>query len=343
VNKRFGKILRTLIILAVTGGLLYLAFRNIDFAEMKEDIWAADFRWVLVSVLLGWLAFVARGIRWIILIDSLGFKANVWNSIHAVTFGYFANLFVPRAGEIARCTSLNQTDDVPVDKLIGTVIVERVIDFFFLGLFILASLILQFDNIIAFFQSVNEARSSGGDAGEESNLLTYIGIAFAAGLIVLFALRKRILAMPLFDKIRSFMFGVLEGMKTVYKMQRKGAFIAYTLFIWAAYFGMIYVNFYSIEGLDILGVADGVTMTVVGGLGMVVPAQGGIGSYHLAVSYGMTVLGQSYGLEETINYQSGLTYATIIHASQTLMILTSGAIALFALYLARTKKSRSEA
>lgn len=343
MNKRFGKILRTLIILAVTGGLLYLAFRNIDFAEMKEDLWAANFYWVGVSVLLGWLAFVARGLRWLILIDSLGFKAKVWNSIHAVTFGYFANLFVPRAGEIARCTSLNQTDDIPVDKLIGTVIVERVIDFFFLGLFVLASLILQFDNIIAFFQSVNDARSSGGDAPGGASLLTYFAIAAGIGLVILFIFRKRILAMPLFAKIRTFMIGVFEGMKTVYKMKSKGSFIAYTLFIWAAYFGMIYVNFFSIPGLNVLGVADGVTMTVVGGLGMVVPAQGGIGSYHLAVSYGMTVLGQSYGLEETINYQSGLTYATLIHASQTLMILISGAIALFALYLARTKKSRSEA
>ena len=46
--------------------------------------------------------------------------------------GYFTNLFIPRAGEISRCTSLKKSDDIPVDKLFGTILIERVIDFVFL-------------------------------------------------------------------------------------------------------------------------------------------------------------------------------------------------------------------
>ena len=46
-------------------------------------------------------------------------------------------MFIPRAGEISRCTALNQTDKIPVDKLFGTILVERVLDLIFLCFLIL--------------------------------------------------------------------------------------------------------------------------------------------------------------------------------------------------------------
>lgn len=342
MNKRLSKIIRTVAVLLITGVLIYFAFRDIDTSELVHDLREANYAWVLWTVFLGWFAYVARGLRWLILIDTMGYKASVWHSIHAVTIGYFTNLFIPRAGEIARCTSLSQVEDIPVDKLIGTVIVERVIDFIFLGLFVLAALAIQFDNIMGFFSAVSDARSSGEPSG------TPIWMYVAAGLFLLstfifIIFRKRILELPLFLKVRSFLLGVFDGMKTVYKMKKKGTFIVYTLLIWFTYFGMIYFNFFSLPKMNVLGVGDGITMTVIGGLGMVVPSQGGIGSYHLAVAYGMTVLGASYGIENVLNYQSGLTYATLVHTSQTIMSLVAGSIALFALYLARTRKNRSEA
>ena len=343
MKKRLSKILRTVLILVITGVLIYFAFQGIELEELIQDLSEANYWWVLWTVLLGWFAYVARGLRWLILIDAMGYKANVWRSIHAVTIGYFTNLFIPRAGEIARCTSLSQTDDIPVDKLFGTVIVERVIDFIILGLFILAALAVQFDNIMGFFAAVGEARSSADpDGGSGLTILMYCAGAIGLVLLIVFlAFRKRIIATTLFLKIRSFLVCVFDGMKTFYQMKRKGAFIVYTLLIWFAYFGMIYFNFFSLPNFDVLGVGDGVTMTVIGGLGMVVPSQGGIGSYHLAVSYGITVLGTSYGVEDLLNKQSGLTYATLVHTSQTLMSLVAGSIALFALYLARTRKNRS--
>ena len=57
---------------------------------------------------------------------------KVKNSIASVAFGYLTNTVIPRSGEIARCTALNSTDNVPIDKLFGTVIIERVIDFIML-------------------------------------------------------------------------------------------------------------------------------------------------------------------------------------------------------------------
>jgi len=44
--------------------------------------------------------------------------------------GYLANLALPRIGEITRCVALGKKEKIPVDQLIGTVVIERTIDFF---------------------------------------------------------------------------------------------------------------------------------------------------------------------------------------------------------------------
>ena len=42
------------------------------------------------------------------LINAIGHKISTKHSISAVSFSYFSNLFIPRAGEIARCTAIKK-------------------------------------------------------------------------------------------------------------------------------------------------------------------------------------------------------------------------------------------
>ena len=42
--------------------------------------------------------------------------------------GYLSNYALPRLGEVTRCVTLGKREKIPVDSLIGTVIIERVID-----------------------------------------------------------------------------------------------------------------------------------------------------------------------------------------------------------------------
>lgn len=341
-HSMFRKVLRSLVILAVTLALVWLAFSNIEFDTLLDDLKQANYFWVIISVIIGYLAFVSRGMRWVLVVDSMGYKASAWNAIHAVTLGYFANMFVPRAGEIARCTSLSKTDDIPVDKLLGTVIAERVVDMIFLLTFILAAIILQFDNFMTFLADVEAARQTeDGSTSMLSKFIYILGGGFVVAIVLLFIFRKRIIASRLFSKIKAFVVGMKVGVTAIFTMKRKGAFVLHSLFIWTVYYLIIYLNFFALSQTTALGFADGVFMTVAGGLGMLVPAQGGIGSYHLAVTYAMLVLGKAYAMPEILSYQTGLTYATLIHTSQALMILISGAVALILLSLAGKKRKQS--
>ena len=91
-----------------------------------------------LSFITGYAAFVLIGIRWLIPLEAMGYRnVSVANSVNSVTVTYIANLVVPRAGEVARCTAMNQAEGIPVSKLLGTVILERAIDVIMLALSIL--------------------------------------------------------------------------------------------------------------------------------------------------------------------------------------------------------------
>ena len=88
--------------------------------------------WILLSMILGYLGEVFRGMRWVLLIKPLGYNVKVLDCINSVASGYMFNAGVPRSGEIARCTLLNKTTKTPISYLFGHVLMERLIDFIIL-------------------------------------------------------------------------------------------------------------------------------------------------------------------------------------------------------------------
>lgn len=310
---------------------LSIAIKGVDRTEeLMRDMSRANWWGILISIILGYLAIASRGMRWLLMLEPMGYKPKMWNSIHAVAFAYFANTFVPRSGEIARCGALNQTDNIPVDKLFGTVISERVIDF--VMLFVFTTLAIA-TNLEAFEHIMDElfGQSQGGDAG--SSWIWYIGLAVVVVLVIVILLRKRIQSTGLYKKVVQFLLGVAEGLKSVMKMKRRALFVFHTFFIWTMYFLMAFVIYKSIDATSSMSVFDALFVMVAGGFGMVLPAPGGIGSYHWAVKLGFIALGLSGTL--------GFAVANVIWLTQTGMIIVGGGIGYLFLVAYQLKRDRA--
>jgi uncharacterized protein (TIRG00374 family) len=129
LRKGILQTLKFLAFLAVGILLLWFAFRSVDFSRLAADLKEADYSWLLLSVFFGFVAFVSRARRWVLLINPLGFNPSTRNTFYALMAGYLANLALPRIGEITRCVALGKKEKIPVDQLFGTVVVERTIDF----------------------------------------------------------------------------------------------------------------------------------------------------------------------------------------------------------------------
>ena len=303
--------LKYILFLLISTVLMYLAFKDQNLPEIVSKLSSIEYKWLIISILFGALAFVSRGLRWIYLINALGYQASRKNSINSVAVGYLTNILIPRAGEISRCTSLQQVEKIPFDKLFGTIILERVIDLAILIILILAAFLYKFKEINEFFNEVF-GESSG-------NIFTNPILLFLiASLLIIFVLRKHIKKLSFYEKIINILIGLKDGFSSLKKIKNKTPFILHTIFIWAMYVLMTYVCFFAINETKDLNLFDGIYITVIGGLGMVVPSQGGIGSYHLAVKLGLVGIG--------IGVQSALLFAFAVHTAQTLMAIVFGII-----------------
>ena len=88
----------------------------------------ANYFWVFLAVLVAWLGHFSRAYRWKFLMEPLGYKPKLSSLYHSTMIGYVLNFTVPRSGEIARPGFLAKKENLPFDKVLGTVVAERIID-----------------------------------------------------------------------------------------------------------------------------------------------------------------------------------------------------------------------
>jgi uncharacterized protein (TIRG00374 family) len=305
-------------------GLMYLAFKNQNPKTLLSQLKDVNYLWVFLSMFFGFIAIVSRALRWVILLENLNFTVGKLNSIYAVAIGYFTNIAIPRAGEITRCTSLNQTEDVPVDKLFGTIILERAIDLIILVSLVLLVLGLKFDLFLKFLFTVFE-----GQTVDLGSLIGMVLIVTVVLIVLYFLVKKSLKKSSFYHKVKDFLVGMKDGFKSINGLKNKTGFWMHTLIIWWMYLLMTYVCFFSIEATLLLTLADGLYTMVIGGFGMVAPVQGGIGAYHYIVKVGLMIL--------DISESSALLFATVVHTAQTLMTLSFGGISILMVFLSKRK------
>lgn len=316
------KSLTTLFFFGIGFGLFWLAMQGVEDSEaMKRDMRSAQWWGVAASFVMGYLAIVSRGLRWNILLSPMGHHPSPARSVHAVAFSYFANAFVPRSGEVARCAALNQTDKIPVDQLLGTVITERVVDF--LMLFGLVAFALA-TNLEAFLGLMQEAQLPATTTFIAAGVMTLLGG------VALWWLAKQQGRPGLVGRVAEFLQGLGKGIQSVLAMEKRGLFLAHTFFIWTMYFFMSFVLFKAIPAVNEVRLTDAVLVMVAGGFGMVLPAPGGIGSYHWAVSLGFAAVGFSRDV--------GFAVANVVWITQTAMIVVTGGLGYLMLFLYRMRR-----
>ncbi len=330
-----------MLFIAIALCLLYLAFRGTNFDDLIDNLAQADYTWVIISIVMGYAAVISRGYRWLLLLEPIGYKPRVWSSIHAVGFGYMFNIFVPRGGELGRCGVMSKAENIPADKLLGTVILERVIDFAFLILIIGLAFVFNIDEFFKILNTDIEIEGKTIDSSQFDLILDqilhyleigFIGLAAAGatfGLILLIFFREKVVNHPKFAVVRNLWIGIKEGFASIKKLDKKKQFIAHSVFIWVMYYLMVYICFFSLPETSSLTISDGFFIMMAASLGIVIPAPGGIGSYHYLVTLALVVI----GLEKSV----GFSFATIVHTSQTIMLLMSGLIGLVYFSITRRK------
>ncbi|MEN0005417.1 MAG: lysylphosphatidylglycerol synthase transmembrane domain-containing protein [Bacteroidota bacterium] len=293
--------LKFLVFLGVGLGILYLLYTNQNAAYQEycaqegiaaedcsllqkviEDFRQANYWWILAVLTAFTISNVSRAIRWKMLIKPLGYQPKLINAFLTTCLGYFANLGLPRIGEVVRGGTLARYENIRIEKVMGTIVVDRVVDVLSIIILTSVAFLIEFDTLWAFAQTYVSFGS-----------LVILGIAGALFLGLLFALRKPILATSFGQKILELAKGFWQGIQTISKLENPALFILHSVNIWFMYFLMTYLCFFAFAPTAHLSPLAGLVVFVFGAWGIVIPSPGGMGTYHFLAQTALTMYGVS--------------------------------------------------
>jgi len=329
LNSKVKQLFNFFLFFALAAILLYFAFNNVDYNVIVEGFRKANYFWVVLSLCVGLFAHFIRSLRWRLLIEPLGKKPSIKNTFGAVMIGYLANLAFPRLGEITKCGTLRKTENIPFEALIGTVIVERASDILLLIISLIGVFLIKIDFFGKFIVEKILTPLFNKAASFSYISLIVILAFFLFGVIILYLIKINLFGAKVKSKVKEMYFGIVDGLKSVYKMKKRMMFVFYSFLLWFLYWLMTWLLVFSTSPTSELTFIDGLFLMVVGSFGMVVPVQGGFGAFHIITAMGLGVYG--------ISREDGLVFATISHESQTLLVVVLGVIFMAVLFFSRKK------
>ena len=321
MSKNLGNVLKLVISLGLGILIVWLTTRKLtpkDIADIQSVFRRADYKWVIIGPLIGMLSNVVRAERWKQLLNSVGYHPRRINVINSVYVMYVLNLVFPRLGEVTRCTLLYKTDNVPVDKSIGTMVLERMVDMVTILLVGAILMVFQYKLLIDLF----EDKVLSNYAGTIDKLTTgYWGIvllitAVAAGLGLIYLL-YRLREHHIIGKVWNFLMGIMHGLASVLKLDNPLLFIFYSILIWVMYFMMTYLCFQALPETTSMGVLAGMACLFFGGFAYII-SPGGLGAYPATIG---AVL-----LLYHVDFNVGFGFGWLVWAVQTAAVIIFGVI-----------------
>ena len=261
---------------------LYFAFKDFNYVGFLEVIKTTNIFYVLLASFFLIFSVWFRAIRWhylLIKAKSIPYK----NLFEIEMLGFFGNNVLPlRLGELYRSIILSNRFEISKSTVIGSIVLERILDT--LGL-------VFFSIFLLFYPLENQIKN-----------YVYYGLIFSFVLSIVLFLIKKIF----YDKIK---IEIIDNfLKGLYSLDKKYLIqnISISIFLWLIY----WINTFLIQySLDIkMSLMETLFILMISSLAIAIPsAPGMIGTFHLAVVYSM---------ESILGYSSDIAsaYAILLHA-----------------------------
>lgn len=137
--------------------------------KIVNDFKDANFFWLFVILMAFMISNLSRALRWNQLIEPLGYQPKVFNTFFATMVGYMVNLALPRAGEIAKPATVAQYEKIPLEKLVGTIVVDRIFDVMMLLLVTGLTFLTQFNHLYNFLFGAGKPRQRDNRRNKQYN------------------------------------------------------------------------------------------------------------------------------------------------------------------------------
>lgn len=328
-----GNLVKLVVFLGIGFFFIYWFLLKLDSTQ-KEAIWDsfthADYFWVGCTMCTCLLSHFVRALRWRLLYEPLGYRPRLNNTFGSVVVAYLANLAFPRLGEVLRCATLRTSDNIPVEKSLGTVVTERCIDILAFGVVVLIGLLFMYGQAKEWLVDILSTKSDNlpGIAVATGVII----VALVGGVLLYRMLRPRLIRHKFFLKVDRIVQGGVGGLKSIFHLQPRSIvlFIIYSCLIYLLYImGGVFILQAFPETVG-LGFGAAFVVYLFGSVGMTI-SQGGLGAYPVLVWQALAL----YSVSETV----GLAAGWLLWGSQQVIIIVVGAA--YIIYFSFAKKKES--
>lgn len=347
------KILQFLLFFGIGVAVLTLVFRsqNAAFQEqcrldgtpadqcslmdkLLHDFSTVNLGWILAVVAAFTVSNVFRALRWQMLLEPLGHRVRFSNSLLTILLGYFANLGFPRMGEVVRAGSLSRYERIPLERTMGTLVMDRLMDVVCLAAVVGLAFLLEGEKLLRFF-SENKNDGTGEASGSlwaHPVVLGGLGLLAAAGIAGI-VFWKKLAQIPLVQRVLGLLNGFWEGLRSVLRLRQPVLFLLYSAGIWLMFYLQCYFNMLAFAPTASLGASAALMVFVFGTLGFVIPSPGGMGTFHALCIFGLVKI---YGVPDS----DAFSYANIsFFTIQIFYNIVAGGLALVLLPMLNRRKA----
>ena len=320
---------------------IVITVKQIDFGRVQTALKEANYFWIFASMAISIFSYWLRAARWNLLLHPMGYQSKTESGFWAIAFAYFMNLTIPRSGEVARATSMYKMEKVPFEKSFGTIVLERVIDLIFLGLFFGLTFIFNYDTLIQFVELGNQENANAVQTEPSYTKFYIVGGVLLTGLILVGAFWNKIVQTGLYLKVLGFLKGLWEGMLSISKLQKRGLFVFYSISIWVSYFLMTYLVFFAFPDTSHFGIPEGFFLLIAGSLGMILPVSGGL-AYPYIMSIAFSAIYLATGGQHSEGKAIGDYFGLILYIAQVISMISFGLISILMISRISAKNTTTE-
>ena len=305
---------------------LYFTFKDVNLQEALNMIASGSILWFIIFILSFFISHIVRAIRWKVMLRSTKQDTSILYLLGAIMIGYGVNSFVPRLGEFYRGMFAGKWENISRPSVLGSIVVERVIDILILGFSVLVSVIIYPGNLYSEISWLKSTIYFG-----------FLGIFLIIAVLILLVKMKH----KFYDWIVSFVgrfsknwadklsyvFEMLiDGFSTIKGLQNYFWVIILSALIMLSYGLTSFLGFYVLNFDSIYEVSFGMAWVVmtISAFGVVIPTPGGTGSYHFIVK---AVLVGLFAFTQ----EAGSAYALLTHTASMIVFVLS--MYLFIVYI----------
>ena len=282
---------------------IWLAFRGVDFSEVKLTFSQFDYLWVFLSVAMNVFSCWLRAVRWQYLMRPVA-DLSVYRLYTVMLISFMANNLLPfRLGEFMRAIPLKRKEGVSFSATMGSVVMERVID--------VMTLMLVFGICLLLFPF---------PAWIQSGSILILIIIIVSMLVWYYLVHHTQRALFFFDRLtrrlpeskrlrlNQMLGSFINGMSMIKSLKSYSIILIYSLLIWLTYIVSFYLMFFALN-LDItnqLNYLHAMVSMVFASFAVMIPAAPGyVGTFHEMTKQSLMLFG--------VDREPALAFAIIIH------------------------------